>query len=61
VEDNPMAIESRENQGLGQLQEDTDYASNSASGAKPAFALSAWSLVLVGIFLALMVSGLLLI
>ncbi|MFN3506950.1 MAG: hypothetical protein ACK4ZU_05685 [Allorhizobium sp.] len=54
-----MATEPNDNQKFGQAQEETDYASNTASGAKPAFALSAWSLIIGGLFLILVLGGLL--
>lgn len=56
-----MARDANENQGFGQAQEETDYAPNTASGAKPASALSAWSLIVGGVFLALVLGGLLMI
>jgi hypothetical protein len=42
-----------------QVSNQTDYAPKMASGAKPGFVLSAWSLVLGGIFLVLILAGLL--
>ena len=42
-----------------QKQHDTAYASQSGSGAKPGFVLSAWSLVVGGAFLVLILVGLL--
>lgn len=42
-------------------QADTDYAGQSDSGAKPGFALSAWSLVFGAVFLLLVLGGLLII
>jgi hypothetical protein len=44
-----------------QARESTDYAATTASGAKPGFVLSAWSLILGGVFLVLILAGLLLI
>lgn len=42
-------------------QRETDYAGQSDSGAKPGFALSAWSLVFGAVFLLLVLGGLLII
>jgi hypothetical protein len=42
-------------------QADTDYAGQSDSGAKPGFALSAWSLIFGAVFLLLVLGGLLII
>ncbi|RKE85042.1 MULTISPECIES: hypothetical protein [Rhizobium] len=47
--------------GETQRPRDTDYAAQSDSGAKPGFVLSAWSLVLGGIALLLIISSLLVI
>lgn len=43
----------------GAPKQETEYASQPRSGERPGFALSAWSLVLGGIFLALVLGGLL--
>jgi hypothetical protein len=45
----------------GKPRRETNYASKPGSGAKPGFALSAWSLVVGAIFLALILGGLLVI
>ena len=52
-------MEKQQGEGGGKPQQDTEYASQSASGAKPGFVLSAWSLILGGVFLLLILGGLL--
>ncbi len=42
-------------------QHDTEYAPTSASGSKPGFVLSAWSLALGAAALVIIISGLLII
>ena len=44
-----------------QVQQETAYGAQSDSGAKPGFALSAWSLVIGGAFLVLVLGWLFLI
>jgi len=43
----------------GAPKQKTEYASQRGSGERPGFALSAWSLALGGVFLALVLGGLL--
>ncbi|WP_172450117.1 hypothetical protein [Rhizobium sp. TH135] len=54
-----MALEP--GQDGGEPRDDTDYASRSDGGAKPGVVLSAWSLVIGGLFLVLVLGGLILI
>lgn len=51
-----MALEPRQNGG--EPRDETEYASRSDSGAKPGFVLSAWSLVIGGLFLVMVLGGL---
>jgi len=44
-----------------EVQQETAYGAQSDSGAKPGFALSAWSLVIGGVFLVLVLGWLFLI
>jgi len=55
-----MATEPSENGEGTEVLRTTDYSAQSGSGAKPGFALSAWSLVIGGGFILLFVAGLLL-
>ncbi|AOG12156.1 MULTISPECIES: hypothetical protein [Rhizobium/Agrobacterium group] len=55
-----MATEPSENGEGTEVLRTTDYSAQSDSGAKPGFALSAWSLVIGGGFILLFVAGLLL-
>lgn len=52
-----MAMEPDE--GGGVPQQRTDYSAQSDPGAKPGFVLSAWSLVVGGVFIILVLAGLL--
>lgn len=52
-----MAIDPDDDQRHARDQ--TEYAQKSASGSKPGSVLSAWALILVGIALLLIISGLL--
>lgn len=45
----------------GEPRGQTDYAPKTSGGAKPGFALSAWSLAIGGLFLVLVLGSLLLI
>ena len=55
-----MATEPGQEGSRTEVRTATEYSAQSDSGAKPGFALSAWSLVFGGGFILLVVTGLLL-
>lgn len=55
-----MAMEPGQDERRTEVRRSTEYSAQSDSGAKPGFALSAWSLIIGGGFILLVLGGLLL-